>query len=219
MSLAALSLAALVLAMVLSCISTVHVGFLSIALAWVVGVYFGGMKADQVVAGFPSGLFLTLVGVTLLFSQAQANGTLERVAQRTVRLCRGQRGIIPIAFFILTAFLSAIGPGNIASTAIMAPMGMAAAGRYGIPAFLMAIMIANGASAGSVSPLAPTGVVVNGIVARLGLPDAHWSIFLNNLAAHAVVAIVGYLLLGGWRLIVNRAPAAQVAVAGAGGLG
>jgi len=75
MSLATLSLAALVVAMIVSCVSSVHVGFLSIVLAWLVGVYFGGMRVEQVIAGFPSGLFLTLVGITLLFAQAQANGT------------------------------------------------------------------------------------------------------------------------------------------------
>lgn len=81
---------------------------------------------------------------------------------------------------------------------------MAAAGRYGIPAFFMAMMIANGASAGSLSPLAPTGIIVNGIVARLGLPDARAAIYLNNLLVHVVVAVGGYLLLGGWRLFSSR---------------
>ena len=210
MSLATLSLAALVVAMIVSCVSSVHVGFLSIVLAWLVGVYFGGMRVEQVIAGFPSGLFLTLVGITLLFAQAQANGTLERLAHRAVVLCRGVRGLIPLMFFGLTAALSSIGPGNIASTALMAPVGMAAAGRYGIPAFLMAIMIANGASAGSVSPIAPTGIVVNGIVAKLGLPNAQWSIYFNNFLAHTAVAVTGYFLLGGWRLFAKAEPARAV---------
>lgn len=213
MNLATLSLAALVLAMVVSCISSVHVGFLSIVLAWIVGVYFGGMRVEQVIAGFPSGLFLTLVGITLLFAQAQVNGTLERIAHRAVVLCRGVRGVIPLMFFALTAMLSSIGPGNIASTALMAPVGMAAAGRYGIPAFLMAIMIANGASAGSVSPIAPTGIVVNGVIAKLGLPNAQWSIYLNNLVAHTAVAVAGYMLLGGWKLF-TKATSGGVAAKG-----
>src|SRR5688572_18250211 len=126
MSLAALSLAALVLALVVSCVSPINIGVLAIVLAWVVGVYFGGMRLEQVLAGFPVSLFLTLAGVTLLFAQAQANGTLDRIAQRAVRLCRGVPGVIPMMFFGLTAALSSSGPGNIASTALMAPLGMAA---------------------------------------------------------------------------------------------
>jgi di/tricarboxylate transporter len=201
MSLAALSLAALLIALVVSTISQINIGILAIVLAWIVGVYFGGMRAEQVLAGFPISLFLTLVGVTLLFAQAEGNGTLDRLARRAVRLCRGVPGLIPILFFLLTAALSSSGPGNIAATALMAPLGMAAAGRYGIPPFLMAIMIANGASAGSVSPIAPTGVIVNQLVAKIGLPDARWTIYGNNFIAHAAVALGGYLLLGGWTLL------------------
>ena len=205
MSLAVISVAALVLALAVSCTSTVNVGVLAIVLAWVVGVYFGGLSVAQVVSGFPTSLFLTLVGVTLLFAQAQVNGTLDRIAQRTVGLCRGHAGIIPIMFFFLTAGLASIGPGNIAAAALVAPTGMAVASRYGISLFLMAIMIGNGASAGALSPLAPTGIIVDGIMPTIGLPDAEWRMYLNNLFAHAVVAFGGYFLLGGWKLFVRRA--------------
>jgi di/tricarboxylate transporter len=200
MSLAAISLAALVLALVISCTSSVNIGFLAIVLAWIVGTYLGGIPLPQVIAGFPTSLFLTLVGITLLFTQAQVNGTLDRLARPAIRLCRGNAGLVPMMFFVLTAVMSSIGPGNIAATALMAPLGMAAAGRYGISPFLMGIMIANGASAGSVSPIAPTGIIVNDIAADIGLPDRQWAIYVNNLIAHAVVAFSGYLLLGGWRL-------------------
>ena len=204
MSLAAISVAALVLALAVSCTSTVNVGVLAIVLAWVVGVYFGGLSVAQVVSGFPTSLFLTLVGVTLLFAQAQVNGTLDRIAQRTVGLCRGHAGIIPIMFFFLTAGLASIGPGNIAAAALVAPTGMAVASRYGISLFLMAIMVGNGASAGALSPLAPTGIIVDGIMPTIGLPDAEWRMYLNNFFAHAVVAFGGYFLLGGWKLFVRR---------------
>ena len=222
MSLAALSLCALILTLVVSCVSSANVGFLAIVLAWIVGVYLGGMRVADVAAGFPTGLFLTLVGITLLFSQAQSNGTLDRFAQRAVRACRGNAFVMPMMFFVLTATLSSIGPGNIASTALMAPMGMAVAGNYGISPFLMAIMIANGGSAGSLSPFAPTGIIVNGIMTKIGLPSVPLTIYLNNFVAHAAVAFSGYLLLGGWRLfsrpVPSAAPAAAVGAASIGGV-
>ena len=65
--------------------------------------------------------------------------------------------------------LASIGPGNIATAALMAPMAMAAAATPRIPGFLMAIMVGNGANAGSLSPFAPTGIIVNGLMARTGL--------------------------------------------------
>jgi di/tricarboxylate transporter len=210
-SLAVLSLSALILALALSSISSINVGFLAIVLAWLVGVYGGGMTVDQVIAGFPSSLFLTLVGLTLMFSMAQVNGTLDRITHKAVSRAAGSPGVIPFVFFFLTNILASVGPGHIAATALMAPLAMAAAGRYGIPAFLMAIMVANGASSGSLSPIAPTGVVVEGITTMdLGMGDVRWAIYFNNLIGHLVIAWSGYLLLGGWKLL-RKAPQAPQA--------
>jgi Na+/H+ antiporter NhaD/arsenite permease-like protein len=204
MNLAALSLAALIVALVLSMGTSVNVGLVALVMAWLVGVYAGGLRVEQVLAGFPVGLFLTLVGITLLFAQAQVNGTLERLSRRAIRACRGNVGAIPMMFFVLTALLSSVGPGSIAATALMAPVGMAAAGRYGIPPFLMAIMIADGASGGGVTPFTPLGNIVNGVATKIGLSNAVWTISVNNFAAHATIAFAGYFLLGGWRLFTRR---------------
>ena len=217
MDIAVLSLGALAVAIIVSCTIRLHVGFLAIALAWVVGVYVAGMSANDVMAGFPTRLFLTLAGVTLLFSQAQANGTLDLLAQRAVRLCRGNVGVMPMMFFLLSFVLASIGPGNISSTALMAPMGMAVAGQVRIPAFLMAIMIGNGANAGSLSPIAPTGVIVNGVMADIGLGGHELQTYLNNMMAHIVIAFAAYFLLGGWRLLGRRHHGALIVPSGHSG--
>ena len=216
MDAATLSLGALAIAIVVSCTIRLHVGFLAISLAWVVGVYVAGMGGAEVMGGFPTRLFLTLAGVTLLFSQAQANGTLDLIAHKAVEFCRGNVGVMPMMFFLLSFVLASIGPGNIASTAIIAPMGMAVAGQVGIPAFLMAIMIGNGANAGSLSPIAPTGVIVNGVMDDIGLGGHETLTYLNNMMAHAVIAFGAYFLFGGWRLL-GRHHAGAVTVPGAAG--
>ena len=200
MNLALLSVAALVLAVVVSCVSRLNVGVLSVALAWIVGVYVGGMSPAAVMGGFPSQLFLTLAGVTLLFAMAQSNGTLPRLTHHAVRVCRGNMGTIPIMFFVLGAALSSMGPGNIATAALLAPIAMATASRAGIPLFLMAIMVGNGSNAGALSPFAPTGIIVNGILAKNQMPGLEAESYLSNLAVHALVAFGGYFLFGGLRL-------------------
>jgi Na+/H+ antiporter NhaD/arsenite permease-like protein len=217
MNVAVVSVAALVVAIIVSCVTTLNVGVLAIALAWVVGVYVGGMPVGTVMGGFPGQLFLTLTGVTLLFSLAQGNGTLDKLAHHAVRSCRGKRGLVPMMFFALAAALSSIGPGNIATAAIMAPMAMATAGRLAIPAFLMAIMVGNGANAGSLSPFAPTGIIVSGLMARNGLGGFEGATYLYNAAAHALVAFGGYFLLGGMKLLRSTSgPAAELDTADAG---
>lgn len=203
MSLAWLSLLALLVAIVVSCTTRLNVGVLSIAFAWIVGVYFGGMRFEDVVGAFPVQLFLTLAGVTLLFSQAQINGTLDRLAHTAVRLCRGNVGFIPVMFFLLGCGIASLGPGNVATAAMLAPMAMAVASRASIPLFLMAIMVGNGAQSGALSPFAPTGIIVNGLATKIALPGLEWRWYWTNLLAHAAVAFAGYFAFGGWRLFTR----------------
>ena len=211
MNLAWVSLAALIIAITLSMVSQVNVGVVSLAFAWIVGVYLGGIPLNTVIGTFPVQLLLTLVGVTLLFGMANVNGTLGRMASRAVQLCRGNAGLIPIMFFLISVSLSTIGPGNISTTAIMAPMAMAVATRAVIPPFLMALMVGNGAQAGALSPFAPTGVIVNGIMDKINLPGHQWQTYLNNLGAHAVVTFAAYFLFGGLKLFTRRPAAPQMA--------
>src|SRR5262245_31699719 len=205
MELAWISLAALLVVIVCSCTTEVNPGILAIAFAWVIGLYLlpgsdPKTKLAAVLAGFPTDLFLTLAGVTLLFTQAQGNGTLDAVARAGVRLCRGNAGLIPVMFFLLTFILAAVGAGNISASALVAPMAMAAAERARIPAFLMTIMVAHGALAGALSPVTPTGLIAQDRMRQLGLSGHEGAIYLENLAANFGVAFAGYFLLGGWRL-------------------
>ena len=92
MNLAWISLAALVIAVTLSMVTKVNVGVVSLALAWIVGVYLGGMPLNTVIGTFPVQLFLTLAGVTLLFGMANVNGTLRPPGgARRARLPRQRR--------------------------------------------------------------------------------------------------------------------------------
>lgn len=203
MSLPVLSLLALLAAVVAGSFLPVNVGLLSIALAFLIGVLLGGMKLQAVVAGFPAGLFLTLLGVTLLFSQARVNGTLDRVAAVAIQCARGRAGIIAIIFFFLALVFASIGPGNIAATALLAPVAMATAGRAGVPAFLMAIMVCSGANAGALSPFAPTGIIANGLMANIGLEGVQWRTYFNALVAQSFVGFAGFFLFGGTRLLLS----------------
>ncbi|MEZ5289511.1 MAG: SLC13 family permease [Vicinamibacterales bacterium] len=204
MNIAWISLAALATAVTLSMVSKVNVGVVSMALAWIVGVYLGGMRYNEVIGAFPIPLFITLVGVTLLFGMAGVNGTLKRLAARAVSLCRGNAGVIPVMFFVVALFLSSIGPGNIATAALLAPMGMAVGAQAGVPPFLSALMLGNGAQAGALSPFAPTGVIVDGILNNIGLTGQEWTTYANNLMAHVVVTFTAYFLFGGWKLFTSH---------------
>ncbi len=206
---AMISIAALAGAILVSCLAPINVGFLSIALAFGIGHFLAGMKVSAIMAGFPSSLFLTLTGITLLFGQSSVNGTLDKLARRSVRLASGNRGVVPVVFFFLAVALGASGAGGIAAAALLAPVAMSVAEEMRISPFLMAMMLANGANAGTFSPIAPTGLIARDLMTRIGLQGMEWPNFFNTLAAQSFVAFAGYLLFGGWKLF-RSGPAHRV---------
>jgi Na+/H+ antiporter NhaD/arsenite permease-like protein len=201
MSPAVLAVLALLSAIGLSMTTRVNVGLLSIALAWAIGVYSAHMTADAVIAGFPAGLFITLTGVTFLFAVAKSNGTLDLLAQQAARLVRGNAGLLPIVFFALAGVLSSVGPGAVASVALVAPLAMSIGAAAGVPALLAAIMIGTGANAGNLSPISSVGAMVNGLLTKAGLPGHEWKVFAANFLAHVLVAGAAYVMFGGLKLL------------------
>ncbi len=205
------SLIAFLVAVALSCTSRINVGLIALALSWGLGSLVAGMKPEAVAAGFPAMLFLTLVGVTLLFALAEQNGTLEALARRFLGALRDARFVPPL-IFLLGAILSGIGPGAVAATALMAPLAMAIGLRAGAPAFLVALMIANGANAGNLSPLSAVGIIARDGMAKAGLVGHEGKVFFANLAAHVIVGVVAWVWLRP-RALASDVESTPVAVA------
>ena len=208
MSPAVWSLLALLFAIGLSMTTRINVGVVSMALAWLVGWLAAGQSAETIVRGFPASLFVTLLGVTLLFATAEVNGTLEQLAERAVRLARGSARVLPFLFFAIAGVVSAIGPGSVSSVALVAPLAMAIGARAGVPAFLTALMVANGANAGNLSPVSAVGIIANTRMTEAGIGGHQGKVMVANFIASLVVALVAYVLLGGYKLTGSAGPAA-----------
>ena len=192
---ALLSLLALAVALALSMVTEINVGWLAIAFAWLIGVYAAGLRADAVMAGFPVPLFLTLAGVTLLFAIAETNGSLAALAHRAIRLVRGSTRALPVLLFLIAGAISSVGPGAISTVALLAPISMAMGRRVGLPAFLIALMIANGANAGNLSPFSSVGIIANGAMAKAGLAGHEARVWFANFVTHVLVATVAFVWL------------------------
>ena len=125
MNIALISLIALVMAIAIGYFRKLNTGILSIGFAFLIGVFLVGLEAKQIIGGWPLKLFFVLLGMTFLFSIAGVNGTLKLVAQKVIYVTGGNRKLIPIAFFVMSGMLAAIGPGNIAICALILPIAMA----------------------------------------------------------------------------------------------
>jgi di/tricarboxylate transporter len=208
---ALLSLVALAVVVGCSLTARLNIGILAVALAWPIAVFAAGWKAEALMAVFPSSLFLTLVGVTLLFGVVQRNGTLGALAQRSARLCAGRVFLLPPVFFGFSCLIASLGPGAIAATALMAPIAMTIGHRAGVPVFLTALMVSNGGNAGNLSPISSVGLIVQAQMHKVGLPHHDWQVFFANFTAHAMVAAAAFGLFGG--IALGRAPRAAIEAA------
>jgi Na+/H+ antiporter NhaD/arsenite permease-like protein len=212
MSPGVLSLGALLIVIAVSMTARINVGILAITLAAGVALLAAGWTANEFAASFPAPLFLILVGVTLLFGIAVRNGTLAAITARMVRLCGHRTAILPVGFFLLTFTLAAIGPGAIASVAIMAPLAMSAGVAAGVPAFLLALMVGVGANAGTLSPVSLTGIISLNLLEQGGLGGHEAAVFISNFTAHMVTAVAAYLMFGGLGLLRANRTASRVQV-------
>ncbi|CAL9414909.1 hypothetical protein SUDANB58_01723 [Streptomyces sp. enrichment culture] len=190
------SILALAVVFVIATTRSVNMGALAFAAAFGVGTLVAGLDADGIFAGFPGDLFVVLVGVTHLFAIARANGTTDWLVHAAVRLVRGRVALIPWVMFALAGALTAIGAVSPAAVAIVAPVALSFAGRYGISPLLMGTMVVHGAQAGGFSPISIYGSIVNGIVEREKLPGSEIGLFLASLAANLVIAGVVFVLFG-----------------------
>ena len=200
------SIIVLVAIVLFSCFRDINVGILGTAGGLIVGMVFSGMKINDVYKGWPLSLFMILVGVTFMFSAAQVNGTMEKFSAVCVRLAKSNIRLIPFILFFLVTFITTIGPGNIATCALMAPMCMAIAGRIGLSPFCMTLLVVGAANGAAFSPFAPTGIISNGIIAQwapqVGIPQETlsglaWKIHWNSEIAQGVVNFGGFFLTGG----------------------
>lgn len=202
MSPALLAILALLAVVVASFGTRLNVGVLAIALAWPVATLGAGWTASQVIGAFPASLFVTLLGVTLLFGLAQANGTLPALTARALLLSGGRTGWLPLMLFVVACALSTVGPGAVATIALLAPLAMTAGARAGLPPILTALMICNGANAGNLSPVSSVGVIVANGMARAGLEGHGLAVWTANFVAHALAGLAAWLMFGGpaaWR--------------------
>lgn len=204
MSAPVLSIIILAAMFLLATVLPLNMGALAFVGAFLLGTVVLGMSTSDILANFPGGLFLTIVGVTYLFAIAQNNGTIDLLVRGAVRLVGNRVALIPWVMFAITAVITAVGALSPAAVAIIAPIALSFAGKYRIKPLLMGMMVIHGAQAGGFSPIAVYGVTVNGILAKTDLDFSPTALFLSSLVFNLVIALVLFVVLGGRALLSSK---------------
>ncbi|MCI8960314.1 MAG: hypothetical protein HFG62_14510 [Lachnospiraceae bacterium] len=196
---AILSLVFLFLAIFLGFWRKTNMGLVAFGLALVLGKI-AGVAAKTIQAGFPTKLFVTLLGVMLLFSIAQENKTMEQIARRIISLAGKRTALIPIIVYVFSAVLAAVGPGTVPVMGLMAVFTCSLAAEMRISPVLLSATSVLGAAAGGLTPIAPTGILGLSLAEEQGITGIALPYALNMVMAMTVYFVVIYIVLKGYQM-------------------
>jgi Na+/H+ antiporter NhaD/arsenite permease-like protein len=210
---------ALVALFVVGTMLPINMGALAYVAAWLVGMYSLNLDEKEILAGISADLVLTLIGVTYLFAIARQNGTVDLIVRSAVRAVGGRVALIPWVMFGVTAVITAIGAASPAACAIIGPIALGFAGRYGISPLMMGMFVVHGAQAGGFSPISIYGTITNSVMEDNGLPSSEITVFLASLVVNVVMAAILFVVLGGRQLMAVRLGPGQASGEGSGAVG
>ncbi len=198
-----IALISLVLAIIIGFWKNINVGLIALGFALIIGFYLGNIPVNTIISYWPIKLFFTTFGITLLFSIAKLNGTLEKISKTIIYQSKGKKILIPIIFYFLALVIASVGPGNISTSALLLPIGLAIAYRTKISIVMMSTLIILGSIAGGLSPLAPNGIVALELAKSNDVGDLGFRIFLMNILAMTSFSAIVFVSQGGLKLRGN----------------
>lgn len=201
-----ISIAVLVVMFAIATTRPINMGLLGFGAAFFVGGWISGISIEEIESFFPGNLFVIVVGLTLLFGIARANGSVEVILDAALKLVRGKPWAVVWLMFFLAAALMALG--SPMAVAMLAPIALPLAKRYGIDPLLMGMMISHGALGTAFSPISVYAVGVGEIVREQGFDVPPLILFivpfaLNLLFATALFLVRGRNLFGAKEAVVG----------------
>lgn len=199
---AAISLTILICAILFGIIRKINVGVVAIGFSIILALI-AGIPLKQVYQGFPTQLFLTLLGTMFFFSLLEANGTLTALSNFVVKLIGKRLFLLPIVVYLFAFTLSAVGPGAIPVLPIAIIIAVNLAKELKLSPVLMGGLATLGSVGGTLSPMALTGIIVQGILSEHGLPGMSDSLFVVGAFVNFIFAVILYLFYKGYSITLT----------------
>ena len=199
---ATLALIILLCALIFGIWRKINMGVVSIGVSLLLAII-AGISLKIIYQGFPIQLFITLLGTMLFFSILQVNNTLTTVSNYIVKKIGNQLFLLPIVMYILAFVLSAVGPGAIPVLPISILIAVNLAKNLGLSPILMGGLATLGSVGGTLSPIALTGVIVEGLLSELGLPGMQAELFTMGAIVNFMFAVILYLFYKGYSIKPN----------------
>lgn len=194
-----LSLVFLVGAIALGYLRKLNVGFVALGLSFILCLI-GKVNPNVLFNGFPTKLFITLLGTMFLFSLLQENKTIELLSKKMLSCIGGHTFFIPILVYLSSYLLSAAGPGAISTMSVTILFAVSIAVQMKTSPIMLASLAYIGAVGGTASPIALTGIIVTGLLNKQGIFNTEMQVFVGVTIANIICAVLVYIYYRGYKL-------------------
>lgn len=191
-----------------------NMGILAFGAAMILGRIIG-MTDKEIVKTLSQSLFVTLTGITLLFSAVNSTGALEMVSKKIAHIFGKKVWTLPIIAYLIGFILAIIGPGAIPPTTLVVTMTVSIAISAGYNPIMMGVIGGLGLMGGRVAAITPEGNLVatlaaeQGITSNVILAVCVFQIVTTVIAAAALFFIMGGHKVKGEEIVIEQSKATK----------
>lgn len=139
---------AIVASIIIGYRTKINTGIPAILFAYVIGCFILGLKPKEVIVMWPVNTMFSIMAITLFYGMGVVNGTLEKTARYLLYYMRNYKKFLPFILFLIAVLIGALGAGNFAVVAFMAPLSVMICHEAGINILAAAVAINGGSLVG-----------------------------------------------------------------------
>lgn len=194
-----LSLIIFLAVIVLAFLRKSNVGIVALGVG-VIAVRIFGLTDKNLIAGVSSSMFVTLVGITLLFALINSTGALDLLARKIVSMVGSKLWLLPIAIFIAGFIISAVGPGAVPALAIIPALAVSVAIPVGYNPVMLALIGEAGLIAGRMSPITPEAAIISAAAESAGLENVMPTILVCITLISIIFSVLLFFIFKGHKV-------------------
>lgn len=205
MSIAAISLIALLLVIIICAKKGTNPGILGLFFAFILGFFIvtdSGVTVSsiaggcaEIFSGFPLEFFLRFALIAVLFGIAKKNGTMERIVYGMLKLIRGNLKLVPVAMFLVLGLLGFFGGGGIPLLMMIMLLTADVCKETGLDYFKVSVPVYMAQAFGINSWMSILGLATQEFAGQYGF-DISRPLAWTSVAWSIVCFIIFYIIMG-----------------------
>lgn len=176
-----------------------NVGVVALGIG-VIAVRIFGLTDKDLIGGVSASMFVTLVGITLLFALINSTGALDLLARKIVSMVGHRLWLLPIAIFIAGFIVSAVGPGAVPALAIIPALAVSVALPVGYNPVMLALIGEAGLIAGRMSPITPEAAIITAAADGAGISNVMPTILVCITLISIIFSVIVFFIFKGHKV-------------------